>query len=208
MPTALTFAGRTRERIWSADLDPHSTRCHAAVLYWMFRDFGDTRPDALAKLRAISVATCAHHAAGRHTPIPAQWFGRQLYVVYDQIAQRTDLQNNVDVGDVLVTGHPSLPNHSMVVVTHRYTAWHSNTNIRGFNNRGTFGAGPWNEYDPAERHCDVAGMWHGGGFGYAAPGNNLYRVRFDDYVQCARILRVSLLLPGAAAGTFDYTGPT
>lgn len=207
MPSAQNFALMSREPISEADLAPHNTRCHAAVLYWMFRDFGDARNVALEKLRAISEATCPNHAANMHVSIPAQWFGRQLYIIYHKIANRSQLETHVNVGDVLVTNHPSLPNHSMVVVKHRYTKYHRNTNIRGFNNHGTFGAkAPLNAYDRNERHCDIGRMWHGNRFGHAAPGNDLYRIKFLDYMQCASAIRA--LLHHAGAGTYNYLGPT
>jgi len=206
MPTRQSFALKTQEAINSADLAPHDTRCHAAVLYWMFRDFGDARNVALAKLRAISEKVCPTHAVPMHVSMPAQWFGRQLYVIYHQIAGRAQLATHVNVGDVLVTCHPSLPNHSMVVTTHRYTTFHRNTHVRGFNNQGTFGRGaPLNAYDRRERHCDTNAMWHVNRFGYAAPGNDLYRVDFDDYVACAQMLRGMLVAAGG--GAFNYNGP-
>jgi hypothetical protein len=205
------FASRAREAIHEADLTPHDTRCHAAVLYWMFRELGDTRPVALAKLRAISEAKCpaAHIAvglgAGVHIPLTAQWFFNQFYWQYDEIVGRNHLADTAAVGDVFVTGHPSMPNHSMVVVTHRYTRLHSNTNIRGFNNSGTFGRGRPNTFDATERHCDVGRMWHGNLFGFARPGLRLFRVTYDNYAVGAQVIRG--FLNAAGGGNWTYNGP-
>ena len=177
--------------------------CHTAALYWMFRDSGDSHDVAIGKLLAISIFT--QTMPEQYGSIPSAWFGKRLYPTATPLS-RAQLKTLVKIGDILILGDgPMLPMHTMVVVTHLYTTFHQNTNIRGFNNHGTFGAdAPRDAYDPVERHCDTDGMWHGNKFGYSVR-NNLYLLKYESYRMASDNVRRNLVAP--PGGGYTYTGP-
>ncbi|MCR9294456.1 MAG: hypothetical protein NXI32_17195 [bacterium] len=88
----------------------------------------------------------------------------------------------LNVGDVLISGHPSNPMHSMVVVENDLMLGGQNCFIRGFNNRGTFGdQSPFLAYDAVDRNINDNAYWSKEGFGTAPSWNPLYVVSYLNF---------------------------
>ena len=164
--TAQTFASHATEDPELQGQAKHPYTCHMAVLYWAFRDRGDDKATAFKRVDAIAKFKCilckgSQKGIPTHQNIPSQWFGTNIYKksTCSRVNTRDDLQADLNVGDVLITGHDSMPNHSMVVVRKNYAGDNRQTFIRGFNNKGALNTGIMNKYDNADRNIDVEDLW-------------------------------------------------
>jgi hypothetical protein len=173
---------------------PAPFNCHAAALYWMFRDMALTAADARGCITAIVNATCPGCLGrGAHgTGLPPDWYGRTFCQNTTAITTRAALFGAVSVGDVLVTGNPpGFMAHSMVVVEKKNFAGRRWVYVRGFNNAGTFGgSSPRDAYDNHDRDCDKDSLWRAGvggtqQFGFGA-GSNLHVVTYANYRMAAQ----------------------
>lgn len=93
----------------------------------------------------------------------------------------------VEVGDVLITEHPSCPMHTMVV---RQKTRTDHITVRGFNNFGTLGTGIRDRYDPVSHNITKDKYWvnpNTGKFGLF--GVDLYVIKSVNFLTAARGLR-------------------
>jgi hypothetical protein len=191
--------------------------CHEAALYWMLLDEGTYYPQGL-------LAAIKQTVSPGNQNIPGHWFAR-LYTHNltgigappVRIRSMEQLRTAVRAGDILITGTPVNPSHTMVLVkiTKRLTRWW--VYIRGFNNVGSLGTGPRDAYDNADRDIHKQRYWHpralalGGpaagppdahqGFGRINPVQ-IWGVAFGQYRQ--RVLRVRDLRSNRAGGAWQY----
>lgn len=187
MPAA-NFAQQAR-RSPSQFNNAHGYVCHTAVLYWAFKDLGDSDSRAKKKMEAIAQSQCPQCTANPpvvcHRPsILGTWFA-PLSAISTPILGVAGLAV-FNVGDVVILGNPNNPMHTMVVV--RVNG--GDVFIRGFNNVGTFGPpSPHLAYDNHDRNLNTPGLWVGNSFGI---GNQpMYRVTYANYIAAAANVRNS-----------------
>lgn len=163
--------------------------CHMAVMHWMCMALGDTQAQANKIVSGFAKAHCpsCKSGAANHSSINAGEYGRALCAGPAQpIASAVDLTGAVSAGDVLVTGNPNYPMHSMVV---RQNHGADHVTIRGFNNFGTLGTGQFLAYDPVSRNITKDKYWPGGPGRFGNTGNPLYVVPYAHFARGMNILR-------------------
>ncbi len=159
-------------------------------MYWAFKVLTRSRNRSADRVEAIAAALCLGcHQTGpglaMHGSIPHDWYGANMCKYALPVDNLTDLNAFVEVGDVLIIGEPRAPTHSMVVVETDGPG--GRISIRGFNNTGTFNAGPRDAYDNVDRDITQANLWHPGPggthFGQAyGMGGKMHRLQFGTYV--------------------------
>jgi hypothetical protein len=147
-------------------------------------DQGCNQAQANQRVTALTKATCPGcTTGGPHTSIAAHRYG-EIFCHTAQVVSRIQLHAVLHPGDVLITGHPSLPNHSMVV---RQVRGANHVTVRGYNNIGTLGTGTLLEYDNSSHNITQDKYWAGPTmFGVNAPGIPLYVVSYAQYSQTIR----------------------
>ena len=195
----------------------HGYTCHMSALYWAFRDAGDTAAVAGARIEAIAVNKChgcttaalQGRPAAMHVSISNTWYGTHLCSAADPvIANRAALVNAV-VGDVLWVGDYRSPAHSMVLVGKVNLPNETQVYVRGFNNIGTLGTGPHNQYDPQDRNINKDQYWHTQGnntrFGMNYLNDRvLHRIDFATFSARVAIVRANC---NNHNGVWTYVGP-
>jgi hypothetical protein len=176
---------------------PHKYNCHMSALYWAFRDLGDTAIVARDKIEAIASRECP--ACGRggaaHGSISNTFYGTHLCSAADPVIANRAALAGTAIGDVLWVGDARSPAHSMVLVA--FVNIPNNVRqvyIRGFNNWGTLGAGPGNQYDNQDRNIEPQRYWHTLGvntrFGVGYLNDRvLHRIDFTTFAHRASIVR-------------------
>lgn len=185
--------------------------CHMAAMHWAFMDRGDSQAIANQRVSAVAVARCPGclHGGAVHASLPYQWYSNAFCGGAQHIQNRAALYGSVNIGDVLIVGAAiQAPMHTMVVVNKRSALRRTWVYIRGFNNVGTLGTGLHLAYDDSDRDIDRNRYWHGpaGGnqtFGIG-PGNNLYVIPFNTYLNRAGAVRGQCFAAGG--GPIIYRG--
>ena len=140
-------------------------KCHDAVFYWMLRDIRMSAKKANKMLNRI-------YEKGEYAS-SFQWIGNGLgYANGVRITNQTI--GNIQVGDILFTGSPKNPVHSMVC--------DGPGTIQGYNNGGTFG-GSVDQYEQninlnQSRSVQFPAMWDNTGTKFGIYGEYLYRVPY------------------------------
>jgi hypothetical protein len=122
-----------------------------------------------------------------HISLPHAWYGTNLCGGAIAINSLDDLHTSVVKGDILVTGNPLSPSHSMVVVSVTVFLGRHYVYVRGFNNTQTLGTGGYLQYDNADRDIHKSKYFHTQnnttrfGMGFHA-GGQLYRIPYATYV--------------------------
>jgi len=212
--SAVTFAGHAGTAPVAAG--PHGYTCHMSALYWAFRDAGDTAAVAGTRIEAIAtnkchgcVAVAQGRPAAMHVSIPNPWYGTNLCSAADPVVANRAALANTAVGDVLWVGDHRSPAHSMVLVGKLNLPNATQVYIRGFNNIGTLGTGPHNQYDPQDRNIDKDQYWHTQG-GNTRFGMNylndrvLHRIAFATFSARAAVVRGNCNILN---GVCTYVGP-
>lgn len=167
---------------------PISYTCHAAVLHWTAMDQGKNQADANFLVTRVTRAVCpgCNNPGSPHSSIVAHRYG-SMFCCSAQRILRNQLHTHLHPGDVLITGHPSMPNHSMIV---RQVAGPNHVTVRGFNNIGTLGTGGLLQYDPVSHNITKDKYWKPNDmFGAYAPGIQLYYIPYATYsMQMARVV--------------------
>ena len=199
----VSFVGHARDGMSGITDNYRPMTCNESVLGWLLKAMGKTHPwqcmcQIRAKCNALNIG---------------DWMWTHLF------NQRTRLNLNnltggaaffpaggaVQFGDILILQGAvvgTMLAHSMVVVA-GYPV-----RIRGYNNFGTFAGVPGINpppgviYDPHDRDCTVAGLWHGAApQTFGAASRPLYRVTYEDAV--TNLDR--LFSPQAAVTHFTYS---
>jgi hypothetical protein len=124
-------------------------QCHEAVLYWLIKAVGKKDPKQLLTRLRKSIGL---------GQITGNWMNTNIYTASVQMTQAT-LRGSLTAGDIVWTGGPGSPIHSMVVVA--VNAAPGPVNIRGFNNFGTFGPpAPQLAYDNRDLDISANNLWH------------------------------------------------
>ena len=143
-------------------------QCHEAVFYWLLQAEGKSKPrQLLTRLRtAIGLGQ-----------ITGNWMATNIYTTSVRMRQAW-LRTNLQAGDIIWTGVPGNPIHSMVVVA--VNAAPGAVSIRGFNNFGTFGPpAPPGAYDNRDVDISVNNLWHPNHtFGGYMSQEPMYRVQY------------------------------
>src|SRR5262249_48557309 len=130
--------------------------CHAAALHWAFMDQGLSQAEANQKVTTLTQMHCAGRSAPNlpHSSIPASRYGP----LFCSNAVRITRNNLTDLepGDILIVGHHTAPNHSMIVRQSNPAGFIS---VRGFNNIGTLGTGEHLKYDPFSHDINQDKYW-------------------------------------------------
>ena len=197
---AATFA--THAATGPVQAGRHGYTCHMSALYWAFRDAGDTAAVAGARIEAIATNKCHTCGApavvgaiqGPHSSIPNAWYGTHLCNAADPIVANRAALAGTAVGDVLWVGDARGPAHSMVLVGKLNLPNATQVYIRGFNNVGTLGVGPHNQYDANDRNIDRDEFWHTRGantrFGMGCLDDRvLHRIDFATFSARATVVR-------------------
>lgn len=161
---------------------PNSYTCHTAVLHWAAMDLGKTQAEANHFVTALTSSVCpgCKTPGLPHSSIVAHQYGH-IYCHTAIRINRNQLHTHLNPGDVLITGHPTMPNHSMVV---RQVRGANHVTIRGFNNIGTLGTGALLQYDPVSHNITQDKYWKPNNkFGINAPGIELYYIPYATYSQ-------------------------
>jgi len=188
-------------RLSKVSPNPHTTNCgnggdtsytcHSAVLHWAYMDHGCSQIEANQRVTALTRATCpgCKTPGMPHSSIVAHRYGEMFCHTAVRV-YRNSLHTSCQPGDVLITGHPTLPNHSMVV---RQVRGPNHVTIRGFNNIGTLGTGNLLQYDNSSHNITQDKYWASPGlFGANTPGIELYRIPYINYSsQVARTMRMA-----------------
>jgi hypothetical protein len=213
--TAATFAQHAATAPLAAG--QHGYTCHMSALFWAFRDLGDTAAVADARVEAIATNKCHGCAAAAlqggpaamHVSISNSWYGTNLCNAADQVIANRAALVNTAVGDVLWVGDHRSPAHSMVLVGKLNLPNATQVYIRGFNNVGTLGSGPHNQYDAQDRNIDKDQYWH-------TQGNNtrfglnylqdrvLHRIDYNTFIGRAAVVRGNC---NNNQGVWTYVGP-
>lgn len=169
----------------------NSYTCHSAVLHWAYMDQGCNQIQANQRVTALTRATCpgCKTPGMPHPSISAQNYGRMFCHTGVRV-NRNFLHTLCQPGDVLITGHPTFPNHSMVV---RQVRGPNHVTVRGFNNIGTLGTGNLLQYDNSSHNITQDKYWASPMmFGVNAPGIELYRISYVNYSsQVARTMAMA-----------------
>jgi hypothetical protein len=148
-------------------------------------DQGCSQQEANRRVTALTRAVCPGcQIPGRfHSSIAAHQYGK-IFCHTAQRIVRNELHTKLKPGDVLITGHPSMPNHSMVV---RQVRGAAHVTVRGFNNIGTLGTGQLLQYDPLSHNITQDKYWASADmFGAHKPGIQLYVVSYENYTAQVR----------------------
>ncbi|MCO6382729.1 hypothetical protein [Oceanicola sp. 502str15] len=145
-------------------VEPVSYNCHMAVMHWAFMALGKSHGQANARVAQLAVNNCdaCNGKGARHATLPNSLYGTMFCSAARRIPGRDQLFAMASAGDVLITGAPSYPSHSMVV---RQSKSNDHVTIRGFNNFGTIGTGEVLQYDPVSHNITKEKYWPGGSFG-------------------------------------------
>ena len=171
-----------------------SYTCHSAVLHWAYVDLGLTQHQANLQVTALTKAACpgCNRAGMPHCSLPAYRYG-ELFCHTAQRIYKNQLQT-LQAGDVLITGAPTLPNHSMVVRQVRRGPNHNHVTVRGFNNFGTLNTGILMQYDASSHNITQDKYWVSNAmFGVSPFGIELYRITYANYSHQVLINRNILL---------------
>ncbi|BDC47943.1 hypothetical protein F183_A02590 [Bryobacterales bacterium F-183] len=154
--------------------------CHAAAVHWALVALGKTGPQA-EELIAALIRGVEQKAGKKPGEVTDPW---QCYApLFTTRTLFVHLPNNqlaaqCGVGDVIIVGPPTRPEHSMIVVANTNgTVW-----IRGFNNFLTFGntaaiTPPQNAYDSLDRDLSTRASPH---------LNPIYRVHANMFMATVR----------------------
>lgn len=167
---------------------PVGYTCHMAAMHWAQMTLGASQ--ALAN-EIVSVFARLHcpgcKGVGPHGSVSPAAYGGHFCRVARPIPSLAQLHPLVDVGDVLITEHPSQPMHSMVV---RQKQGPNHITIRGFNNYGTLGTGLRDQYDPESHNITQQKYWFNAGAGrFGLVGVPLYVVKHADFMRASVLLR-------------------
>ncbi len=169
----------------------NSYTCHSAVLHWAYMDQGCTQIQANQRVTALTRALCPGcRAPGMpHSSIVASSYGKMFCHTGVRV-NKDFLHTSCQPGDVLITGDPAFPNHSMVV---RQVRGPNHVTVRGFNNIGTLGTGNLLQYDDSSHNITKDKYWASPTmFGAHAPGIPLYRISYVNYSsQIVRTMRMA-----------------
>jgi hypothetical protein len=127
--------------------------CHMAVMHWGVMALGKSGIEANRVVGAFNRKFCPGCTVegGIHGSFLPGAYGTYFYGGAVRMTSREQLIESAAVGDILLTGRPSFPMHSMVVVE---ILNKDRVLIRGFNNIGTLGSGLKDCYDNTS--CNVA----------------------------------------------------
>ncbi|TRW97651.1 hypothetical protein FNJ84_09145 [Paracoccus sp. M683] len=184
----LSTLSKTAPNPWLNRHSDNSTTeytCHTAAMHWGYMDLGLTEAEANAKVDRFVRATCPGciNNGAFHFSLPAMRYG-PIFCQGAQRITRNDLVN-LHPGDVLITGHYTVPNHSMIV---RQVRRADHVTVRGFNNFGTLGTGQLLRYDPTSHNITKDKYWNANDmFGINAPGVPLLVVPYATYSQALRM---------------------
>lgn len=159
--------------------------CHEAVLGWLLTSMGYPRRWRLIKEAA------KRDGVGHPLQFQGDWMWNNIYTIRLRVSRATVVIANP--GDILCSGVPGRPTHSMVVVSRRHDAITNQTavNIRGFNNVGTFIKSrpqpAYMRYDPYDRNVADPSVWNltsrkPNAF---AGDASLYRIKYQDAMKAA-----------------------
>lgn len=201
--TFAEFSKQAPKYIYTKHTDNSETKyvCHLAVIYWMFRELGESEDNAHKFTEMVNSNACLGCTTNypRHGSIAPNPYGKQFCIGAAQIMSKVTLYPNVQLGDVLITGHPNEPNHSMVVVqkTNNFDTF---VRVRGFNNTGTLGTGTRYEYDDRSRDIYVDKYWDNDQFGLWGSRNPIYCIPYNQYrhnaIAVRNLLKLELLQKG------------
>jgi hypothetical protein len=160
--------------------------CHMAVMHWAQMTLGASQTQANEIVAVFTRVHCPGcKGAGPHGSVSPTAYGSHFCRIAKEIPSGAELHGKVAVGDVLITDHPSMPMHSMVVDEKRGA---DHITIRGFNNWGTLGTGQHSQYDPVSRN--ITKHWKNAADGkFGQNGVPLYVVKYDDFMRASQLLR-------------------
>jgi len=163
--------------------------CHMAAMHWAQMALGSSQTDANRIVGAFARLHCPGcKGRGPHGSVLPSAYGNTFCRNAVPISDRASLYKNVQVGDVLITGHHRMPMHTMIV---RQKRGEGHITVRGFNNFGTLGTGIRDHYDPKSHNIAKDKYWgaRDGGFGRVGVPIPLWVVPHNHFMQASRMLR-------------------
>jgi hypothetical protein len=160
-----------------------------AAMHWAQMALGSSQGDANRIVGAFARLHCPGcKGGGPHGSVQPSAYGQTFCQNAVRIRDRVSLHGSVEVGDVLITEHWSMPMHTMIV---RQKRGIDHVTVRGFNNYGTLGTGTRDRYDPVSHNITKDKFWSavGGGFGRAGVPIPLWVVKNAQFMQASRMLR-------------------
>jgi hypothetical protein len=131
--------------------------CHMAAMHWAQMALGKPQQEANRVVGEFARANCPGcRGQGPHGSILPRVYGELFCSSARLVPNRQWLFGMVAVGDVLITEHPSMPMHTMVV---RRRTGPNEVTIRGFNNTGTLNTGVRDQYDPVSHNIMKDKYW-------------------------------------------------
>jgi hypothetical protein len=162
--------------------------CHMAAMHWAQMVLGSDQQRANRAVGDFAKSFCPGcKGNGPHGSVSPYEYGRHFCVTAQPVASRAALYNMAEVGDVLVTEHPSRPMHTMIV---RQKRGNDHLTVRGFNNFGTLGTGVRDRYDPLSHNIAQDKYWVDPDRGlFGLGGVPLFLVKNVSFMTASRGLR-------------------
>jgi hypothetical protein len=159
--------------------------CHMAAMHWAAMALGHSQKKANEIVSGFTKKSCRGCLGnGNHASVSPSEYGKAFCSTGTRIANKNALHDMVDVGDVLVTGHPSMPMHTMVL---RQKRGEDHITVRGFNNFGTLGTGVRDHYDPVSHNIAQDKYWKNSDQSlFGQIGEPLYLVKHDSFIAAIR----------------------
>jgi hypothetical protein len=162
--------------------------CHMAALHWAQMMLGSNQRGANRIVGAFAKEHCPGCTGnGLHGSLSPSAYGKLFCQEAQLIPTADDLYDLVDVGDVLITGDPKWPAHTMIL---RQKRGRDHVTIRGFNNHGTLGTGIRDRYDPVSHNITQRKYWRDAAAGkFGSIGVPLFVISYDRFITASSLLR-------------------
>lgn len=154
--------------------------CHTAALHWAIMSVSPRYTHNIANQYVSKLTEDYNKSKG--FSISAFEYGKNFCATATRITQ-AQLYAKLRPGDLLITGDPSLPNHTMIV---RQVRRSTHVTIRGFNNQGTLGTGQRLKYDPVSHNITKDKYWNDDGTRFGIGKMKLFYIRYENYVQALK----------------------